>query len=243
MSKQKLALITGGSRGIGLACGHKFASKGYSVLLVSRSKNISEIADQLPKANAGQLNAGLLCDLTDINSIKDLFKRIPEYGELDCLINNAGINKDGMLASLDVSYMNEVIATNVSGTLHVCKAASRYFIRKRQGNIINISSVLGLRGNIGQVTYSASKAAVIGLTRSLALELAQVNVRVNAIAPGYIETHMTKDFKLELKEKLFEKIPLKRFGLPEDVANAAWYINQANYLTGSVLTLDGGLSC
>ncbi|KAJ9067453.1 hypothetical protein DSO57_1038927 [Entomophthora muscae] len=111
------------------------------------------------------------------------------------------------------------------------------------GNIINISSVLGLRGNIGQVTYSASKAAVIGLTRSLALELAQVNVRVNAIAPGYIETHMTKDFKLELKEKLFEKIPLKRFGLPEDVANAAWYINQANYLTGSVLTLDGGLSC
>ena len=165
------------------------------------------------------------------------------YGRIDVLVNNAGITKDGLLMRMSEEAFDDVIATNLKGAFHCIRFASRYMMKQRQGRIINMSSVVGVAGNVGQANYAASKAGLIGLTKSAAKELASRNITVNAIAPGFIQTEMTEILSDAVKEETKAKIPLGTFGSPEDVANAAAFLasEEAGYITGQVLHIDGGM--
>jgi 3-oxoacyl-[acyl-carrier protein] reductase len=237
----QVALVTGGSRGIGRVIAERLAGEGARVALTSRSEeSAAEVAADLP--GGGHLGVG--CDVADREAVDALIKRVEaELGPLDILVNNAGITKDNILVRLADEDWDTVLDTNLKGAFLVIRAAARGMMKRRSGRIINITSVVGLTGNRGQVNYAASKAGLVGLTKSVAKELASRNVLCNAVAPGFIETDMTSDLTDAAREALQEQIALGRLGSPEDVAGVVAFLAgpDATYMTGQVLVVDGGM--
>jgi 3-oxoacyl-[acyl-carrier protein] reductase len=231
----KTALVTGGSRGIGRAIAEELARAGASVVVGYRSG--AEEAEEVASAIDGR---AVQADVSDPEQAKRL---VEEAGDLDVLVNNAGLTRDGLLARMPDEDWREVIDTNLGGVFHTCRAAARGMMRKRSGSIVNISSIVGVHGNPGQTNYSAAKAGIIGFTKALARELGSRNVRANVIAPGYISTRLTDVLPDELKQAMLDNTPLGRLGDPGDVAGAVRFLasDEAAFITGDVLLVDGGL--
>lgn len=240
----KTAIVTGGSRGIGRAICIHLAQQGANIV-INYAGNEAAANETAKICKAHGVKTMLYCtSVANAEACIDMCdKAVAEFGRIDILVNNAGITRDGLLMRMSESDFDEVINTNLKGAFNMMKAVSRIMMKARSGRIINISSVVGLMGNAGQVNYAASKAGLIGMTKSLARELASRNVTVNAVAPGFIETDMTKDLPEGAMEKLKEQIPLARLGKTEDVAAAVAYLasDAAGYITGQVLSVDGGM--
>ena len=240
MLKGKTAVVTGGSRGIGAAIACKFASLGANIAVIyagnaAAAENVCRQCRQY-----GAEAAVYQCDVSDFLAVKDTVAKIrADFGTAQILVNNAGITRDGLLAMMKEEDFDAVLDTNLKGAFNMIRHMTGLFLRGREGCIINIASVAGLMGNAGQCNYSASKAGLIGLTKSVAKELAPKGVRCNAIAPGFIATDMTED---QADNPLVKMIPLGAMGSPEDVADAAAYLAGANYVTGEVLRVDGGIA-
>ncbi len=239
--KGKTVLVTGAIRGIGQAIALAFAQKGANIVL---NTNKSEPTQTLAKLEA--LNVKTLvvkCDVSDFSQAKNLIDEcVKTFGSLDVLVNNAGITKDSLILRMSEEDFDSVINVNLKGTFNTIKHASKIMLKQKSGSIINISSVVGIMGNVGQANYIASKAGIIGLTRSMALELAPRGITCNAIAPGFIETDMTEKLSEEVKQHHMSKIPLGRFGTPQDVAKAAVFLAENTYVNGQVLCVDGGMA-
>ncbi len=241
--EQKVALVTGGSQGIGEAICRRLADEGMTVIVASRSQEKIETVAASIRERGGRAHAQQL-DVGDIDAGKQAIKNIvAEYGGLHVLVNNAGIAKDNLMARIKPDDFDAVINVNLRGSFFLTQAAIRPMIRQRWGRIVNISSVVGLMGNLGQSNYAASKAGVIGVTKSLAREVGSRCITVNAVAPGYIETEMTQDLNEKVKEAFLTQVPCGRFGQSEEVADAVAFLagERAAYITGQVLTIDGGL--
>jgi len=238
---EKKALITGAGRGIGKAIAELFLASGAEVwgLGTKEPEDLHECVEK----SAGKLH-WITADLSKLNEIDTVIENaIKESGGFDVLVNNAGITKDNLSFRMSFDEWQKVIDINLSAAFFVSRTVARDMIRKRKGSIINMSSVIGIHGNGGQANYAASKAGLIGITKSLANEVASRGVRVNAIAPGFIETDMTAVLPQEVKQKMLDVVPLKRSGKPEDVANAALFFasDVSSYITGQVLPVDGGM--
>ena len=242
--ESKVAIVTGGSRGIGKAICQTFAENGCDVAFTYN--NSKESAENLAKdlkniginAKAYKSDASSFYDATQL--VEDV---INDFGKIDILVNNAGIKKDNLLMRMDKEDFDSVINTNLSSVFNLTKASIRTFLKQRSGSIISISSVVGVKGNAGQSNYSASKAGIIGFSKSVALELGSRNIRSNVIAPGFIETDMTDSLSEDVINSWKESIPLKRGGDPSDVGNACVFLasNLSSYITGQVLHVDGGM--
>ncbi|MCI6652553.1 MAG: 3-oxoacyl-[acyl-carrier-protein] reductase [Ruminococcus sp.] len=241
----KIAVVTGGSRGIGFATCKKLASEGATIIITDicdsekAAPAIKELEDMGAKAKFYQSDVSDFASATEtVNAI------IEEFGGLDILVNNAGIVRDKLILKMDEQDFDAVININLKGTYNMIKATYKHFMKQRSGRIISLASVVGIMGNAGQANYSASKAGIIGLTKSVAKELGARNVTVNAIAPGYIVTDMTDALSDKAKEAIDSGIPMKRRGTPEDVANAICFLasDDASYITGEVLRVDGGMA-
>jgi 3-oxoacyl-[acyl-carrier protein] reductase len=233
--ESKSALVTGGSRGIGRAVVLELVGAGANVTLSYRSgKDEAEEVARETGATAVQ---------ADVSDPEDAKRLVDDAGELDILVNNAGVTRDGLIARMSDEDWHEVIGTNLNGVFHTCRAAVRGMMRRRSGSIVNISSVVGLRGNPGQTNYSASKAAIIGFTKALARELGTRAVRANVVAPGYVDTRLTQAISEDMRVLMLANTPLGRFGSPEDVAAAVRFLcsEEASFITGEVLLVDGGL--
>ena len=241
MLKGKTAIITGGSRGLGAAIACRFASMGADIAIIySGSHRAAQDICQRCSEESGAKALAYHCDVADFEAVKETVAKIKEdFGTVHILVNNAGITCDGLIATMKEEDFDKVIDVNLKGAFNMIRHCTGFFIRNREGCIINISSVSGLMGNAGQSNYAASKAGLIGLTKSVAKELAARNIRCNAIAPGFIATDMTGD---QADNPLLKMIPLGRMGNPEDVAQAAAYLAVAAYVTGEVLRIDGGIA-
>jgi len=241
MLKNKIALVTGGGKGIGAAIAKEMASQGATVIVnYSRSEEAAKKVQSEIRSNGGKADI-FRCDVSDYNSVKAMIGDIIQhYGRLDILVNNAGIVKDGLMKETD---FDKVIEINLKGTFNCIQNVARQMLKQRYGRIINMSSVVGIYGNAGQVNYAASKAGIIGLTKAAAKELGSRGITVNAIAPGFIQTDMTGGLNQELKEKMLAAISLGSFGTAEDIAHAACFLasDGARYITGQVLGVDGGI--
>ena len=239
----KVALITGASRGIGQSISIILAQNGAHVICVSRNINdVQSVADII--TNQKFVASAASCDISSTHNVTELVKDIIEkHGRIDILINNAGIASDNLLMRMSEDDWDNVLNVNLKAAFTAIKAASRTMIKQRSGRIINISSVVGLMGNAGQVNYAASKAGLIGMTKSVAREFASRGITANCIAPGYIETEMTNKLKDEVKSSLNEQIPLGRIGNVEDIAYAVAFLasDEACYITGQTLAVDGGM--
>ena len=245
MLKDKIVLITGGSKGIGAAIAREMASRGAAVIINYSHSEAAAKEVQSEIRRAGGKADIFRCDVSDYNSVKAMTGDIIQhYGRLDILVNNAGIVKDGLLMRMKENDFDEVININLKGTFNCIQSVARQMLKQRYGRIINMSSVVGIYGNAGQVNYAASKAGIIGLTRSAAKELGSRGITVNAIAPGFIRTDMTDGLNDELKKKILSAISLGSFGTVEDIAHAACFLasDEARYITGQVLAVDGGIS-
>lgn len=241
---EKTALVTGASRGIGRAIALALASKGFAVALnYAGSHDAAEVVKKEIE-DAGGKAFTVQGDVSKSEDVDRIFKTVKdEFGGLDVLVNNAGINRDALLIRMKESNWDDVIATDLKSDFLTTKAAAAMMMRKRKGSIINISSVVGIMGNIGQANYAAAKAGVIGLTKACAKEMAARNIRVNAVAPGFIETAMTDGIPEKIREGMIASIPMGRMGQPEDIARAVCFLasDDASYITGQVLVVDGGL--
>ena len=238
----KVAVVTGASRGIGKAIAVKLASKGATVVINYNGsrERAEEVKNEVE--SAGGKAVIIQCNVADFDACKEFIETvIKEQGRIDILVNNAGITKDGLLMKMSEEDFDKVLDTNLKGTFHTIRAALRQMIRQRSGRIINMASVVGVSGNAGQANYAASKAGIIGLTKSTAKELASRGVTCNAIAPGFVETDMTAVLKEDVQEAILNAIPLKRAGKVEDIARAAVFLAENNYITGQVLNVDGGM--
>ncbi|HCW86708.1 MAG TPA: beta-ketoacyl-ACP reductase [Dialister sp.] len=241
---EKTALVTGASRGIGRAIALALASKGFAVALNYAGSHDAAEAVKKEIEDAGGKAFTVQGDVSKSEDVDRIFKIVKdEFGGLDVLVNNAGINRDALLIRMKESNWDDVIATDLKSDFLTTKAAAAMMMRKRKGSIINISSVVGIMGNIGQANYAAAKAGVIGLTKACAKEMAARNIRVNAVAPGFIETAMTDGIPEKIREGMIASIPMGRMGQPEDIARAVCFLasDDASYITGQVLVVDGGL--
>jgi 3-oxoacyl-[acyl-carrier protein] reductase len=239
----RTALITGASRGIGKACAQSLAAAGYKLVLAARALDKLEETAQLTRA-IGVETFVVEMDLANSDSITAaIAKATKEFSKIDILVNNAGITKDGLAVRMKKADWENVINTNLSGSFYVTQQVLQGMMRERWGRIVNISSVVGEKGNPGQANYVASKAGLIGLTKSLAMELGSRSITVNAVAPGFISTEMTYGLPEELKQRMIDETPLKRMGTPEDVAAAVKFLvsEEANFITGHVLDVNGGI--
>lgn len=245
MLSSKNALVTGASRGIGRAIALELAKRGAFVIVNynGSKEKAEETVTEIVKNGGKAVSYG--CNVSDDAACRDMIAAlIKEYGHIDILVNNAGITRDNLLMKMSEQEFSDVIDTNLKGTFHTIKHLSRQFLKQRSGRIINISSVSGILGNAGQANYSASKAGVIGLTKSVARELASRGITANAIAPGVIATDMTEVLSDNVKESLKAQVPLGHIGMPEDIAKAVAFLasDDAAYITGQVLAVDGGMS-
>lgn len=240
----KCALITGATRGIGKQIAITLAKQGYNIALNYRKEN-EELENT--KKEIEKIGVQILAvkgDVANFEDCENFVKQVIErFGQIDVLVNNAGITRDTLLMRMREEDFKQVIDTNLVGTFNVTKNVISYMMKARNGRIINISSVVGISGNAGQTNYAASKAGIIGFTKSLAKEVASRNITVNAVAPGFIETQMTAVLKEDIKEEIAKKIPLKRMGTPQDVANVVKFLasSDSSYITGQVIHIDGGM--
>ncbi|MBQ7801087.1 MAG: 3-oxoacyl-[Oscillospiraceae bacterium] len=241
MLKGKVALVTGGSRGIGAAVVRKLASQGADVAVVyAGSEEAAEAICREIREEYGVKAGAYRCNVADFAEVKQTVNQVKaDFGTVNILVNNAGITKDGLIATMKEQDFDDVISVNLKGAFNMIRHCTGLFIRNRGGSIINISSVTGIMGNAGQANYAASKAGVIGLTKSVARELAPRGVTCNAVAPGFIDTDMTKELH---DSPLAASIPLGRMGKPEEVAEAVAYLASAGYVTGTVIQVDGGIA-
>ena len=241
----KIALVTGASRGIGRAVALKLSAEGAKVAInfAGNLAKAEEVKSEI-ESNGGE---ALLVqgNVADFNAVNEIVKKVVDaWGRIDILVNNAGITRDNLLLKMSEENFDEVIATNLKGVFNCTKAVTKLMMKQREGRIINMSSVVGLVGNISQANYSAAKAGVIGFTKSAAKELASRNVTVNAVAPGFIETDMTNSLSDSVKENLSKSIPMGRLGSPEDIASLVEFLvsDKAAYITGQVISVDGGMA-
>ena len=240
----KVAMITGATRGIGKQIALTLANEGYNIVLNYRTENdeLKQLKNEIESKKVKCLT--VQGDVTNFEDCKQMIESaIKEFGKIDVLINNAGITKDMLLARMKEEDFKQVIDVNLVGTFNMTKNVISYMMKARNGKIINISSVVVIAGNAGQTNYSASKAGIIGFTKSLAKEVASRNILVNAVAPGFIETNMTDVLKQEVKDEIAKNIPLKRMGTPQDVANVVKFLasEDSSYITGQVISVDGGM--
>ena len=244
MLEGKVAVISGGTRGIGNAIAWKFAEQGANLALIAtrdserNKKAVKELSE------TGRDVRLYICDVKDPEQVVSVAEEIlADFGEVDVLVNNAGITRDNLLPSLSVMDIDDVIDVNLKGTIYLTRAFVRSFVKQRHGNIVNISSVVGLMGNKGQANYAASKAGIIGFTKTVAKEYGRRNIRCNAIAPGYIQTEMTAALNEEQTNEIAKQLPLGRLGQPEDVADLALFLagDSSRYITGEVIKVDGGM--
>ena len=241
--KDKIVLVTGAAQGIGKAIAHSLAKEGAGVIVSDINLELAaaaakEIQESGAKAIPLQMN---VADLADVEA--GVKKALQEMGKIDILVNNAGITKDNLFLRMKKDDWDAVVSVNLTGVFNLCKAVSRLMLKQSSGKIINIASIVGEMGNAGQANYSASKAGVIGLTKTLAREFASRGITVNAIAPGFIQTAMTDKIPEEVKKKMLEQIPLGKLGRAEDVANACLFLagSAADYITGQVINVNGGM--
>lgn len=249
---KRCALITGGSRGIGRAIAVSMAAEGYDLVIgyagnSAKADETRELCFKAATDNNKEIRViSVQADVSTQEGAKALVDAaINEFGRIDVLVNNAGITRDGLLMRMSTEDFDDVISTNLKGAFLMTREVTRPMMKQRYGRIINLSSIVGLHGNAGQVNYSASKAGLIGLTKSTAKELASRNITCNAIAPGFINTDMTKEMTDAAKEATFATIPMKKAGEPSDIANAAIFLasEKSSYITGQVLGVDGGMGC
>ena len=242
--ENKIVLVTGAGRGIGASIAKRFASEGAEVIVnysgndEAAQKTVDEIT-----ATGGQAQK-YKCSVNDSKSVKVMIDEIiKEFGRIDILVNNAGITKDGLMLRMTDEDFDRVIDVNLKGTFNCTKYVSKYMLKQKSGKIINISSVVGLSGNAGQVNYSASKAGIIGITKSAAKELSSRGITVNAVAPGYVDTDMTKELSDNIRNEILKNIPLQRMGNVEDISNCVAFLasEDASYITGQVISVDGGM--
>jgi 3-oxoacyl-[acyl-carrier protein] reductase len=241
--QNRIALVTGASRGIGRACALALAGNGARVVVAARQREKLDAVAQEIRASGGEAHVVVL-DLASRESIRTaLAQTIKELGHIDILVNNAAVTKDGLAARMKPEDWDTVLATNLTGAFFAIQLVLPGMMRERWGRIINITSVVGQAGNAGQANYVSSKAGLIGLTKSLAQEMAPRNITVNAVAPGFVDTDMTQSLSQELKDKILAAIPLRRLGKPEDVAAAVRFLasEEAGYITGHVLSVNGGM--
>lgn len=239
--KNKVAIVTGATRGIGKGILEKFVQNGAKVAFTYAS---SSKAAEAIEEEYGEIVKGFQSDASDFQAAQELVKQVIEtFGQVDILVNNAGITKDGLLMRMRPEDWERVIKVNLNSAFNLTKAVLQLMMKRRSGSIINMSSVVGLQGNAGQANYAASKAGLLGFTKSVALELGSRNIRCNAIAPGFIETEMTEKLDEKIIEQWKNNIPLRRGGTPEDIANACLYLGSdlSSYVTGQVLSVDGGM--
>jgi 3-oxoacyl-[acyl-carrier protein] reductase len=231
----KTALVTGGSRGIGAAVVRELAAAGADVVLGYRSSG--------DEAGALAAEVGARAVQADVSSGEDAVRLVQEAGDVDVLVNNAGLTRDGLLARMSDDDWRQVIDTNLSAVFYTCRAVTRPMMKRRAGAIVNVSSIVGLHGNFGQTNYAASKAGIIGFTKSLARELGSRGVRANVVAPGYVHSRLTEVIPDDARELMLQNTPLARFGEPLDVARAVRFLcsDEASFITGEVLLVDGGL--
>lgn len=242
--KDKVAIITGGARGIGKKISQTFLKEGASVYIfdVNEEEGARTVCELQPAYDGKVIFFKV--DITDEKNVEQSIEKIIEAeGRIDILVNNAGITRDNLILRMSLEDWKKVIDINLTGAFICSKHTVKYMVKNRSGKIINISSIVGVHGNAGQSNYSSSKAGIIGLTKTLARELAGRNILVNAIAPGYIETEMTEKLSDKIKEKLMEQIPTGRLGSVDDVAKTALFLasDDSNYITGTVINLDGGM--
>lgn len=240
MLKGKTAVVTGAAKGIGRAIALAFAEKGCNIVLNYRSSVAEETIQEIEAKGVKCLP--IQGDVSSFDFAADMMKQVKkEFGSVDILVNNAGITRDMLLMRMKEEEFDSVIETNLKGTFNMIRHVSNIMLKQRSGAIINMASVVGVMGNAGQANYAASKAGIIGLTKSVAKELAQRGITCNAIAPGFVETDMTAVLTEEQKEKMMEVIPLRRYGQVEDIAKAAVFFAENTYITGQVLNVDGGM--
>lgn len=241
--KDRLALITGGARGIGLAIGKELAGRGAHVILADVNKESAQKSADEIKKKGGSATATRL-DVSKAGEVEEVFNSIArEYKPLDILVNNAGITRDGLMIRMKEEDWDQVLAINLKGGFLCSQQAVKQMMKAKRGAIVNIASIVGVMGNFGQANYSASKAGVIGLTKTVARESAARGITVNAVAPGFIDTEMTRVLDEAVKQKLIDQIPLARLGLPQDVAACVAFLvsDRASYITGQVINVNGGM--
>jgi len=242
--KDKIIIVTGSTRGIGRSIAEEFAQEGAMVIIFGRNAQAAaEIARSI--VDKGHQAEGYGCDVTNLQNVTEIVQIIiDKYKRVDILVNNAGITKDNLLLRLSENDWDEVISINLKGTFNCSKAVLKPMLKAKAGRIINISSIIGIIGNVGQANYAASKAGIMGLTKSTALEIASRGITVNAIAPGYIETDMTAQLNNATREKMLKDIPMGKFGSAGDVAQTCLFLasDEASYITGQTIVVDGGMA-
>ena len=244
MLSDKIAVITGGTRGIGKSIALKFAQNGADVAIIATSESDAARKTLAELKSLGSDAKLYVCNVSNSEEVERMSEMIiADYGQIDILVNNAGITRDNILPALKDSDIDDVIDVNLKGCMYVTRAFIKNFVKRRSGNIINISSVVGLMGNKGQANYAASKAGIIGFTKTVAREYGKRNIRCNAIAPGYIQTEMTSALNEDMTKAIAESLPLGTLGEPDDVANLALFLagSSSKYITGEVIKVDGGM--